>query len=120
MNVGRINFGAARSMSELRRYTAQAPVDAAHEIRRLQRELEVAVGRVVGCVALEQAARRAERRVHEALMELAIWCPHGFDSARSADYDVAERLRRPLREAHNELKAGLGVRDVSPAAEEQQ
>jgi hypothetical protein len=40
LNVGRINFGKARSMSELRMHAVQAPVEAAHEIGRLRSEIE--------------------------------------------------------------------------------
>jgi hypothetical protein len=66
-SVGRVEFGPAvsqtRSLSELRRFTVQQPVEAAHEIRRLTERAERAEGQ----------AAEAEQGIEYALACIGGW-----------------------------------------------
>jgi hypothetical protein len=41
----------------------------------------------------------AQRGIEQALMGLAMWCPHGMDSSRVSDYHDAEEARELLKKA---------------------
>ena len=51
----------------------------------------------------EKGLASARWGIEHALMGLALWCPHGLDTARIAHYRVAERVRELLKEAQETL-----------------
>lgn len=47
-------------------------------------------------ITREQAVRAVEHELDYIGMAVAIFAPHGFDSARAADYGLADDLRASL------------------------